>query len=135
MQQFSFNTQNPQHVVYLLFAFSFRKSAELTFGNKLVLQCLAGSRQQSTFVACSPTAGVSGLLTAHSSRAEPLVVSYSKTVQDLLDKRQLHIIFEPESLGLSQIQNVIQFIPLFPCQITSSLPFCTFQSSSPQSGK
>lgn len=58
MQQFSFSTQNPQYVVYLLFAFSFRKSAELTSGNELVLQCLAGSRQHNTFVPYSIAPGV-----------------------------------------------------------------------------
>lgn len=108
MQQFSFSTQNPQYVVYLLFAFSFRKSAELTSGNELVLQ-EAGSITRLFPILYLQVS--TGLLTAHSSRAEPLVVSYSKTVQDLLDKRQLHIIFEPKSLG--QIQNLIQFIPLF----------------------
>lgn len=136
MQQLSFSTQNPQHIVYLLFAFSFRKLAVLTSGNELVLQCLAGSRQHSTFVPCTTTPGVSGLLTAHFSRAEPLVVSYSKTLYRISWIKGSYILFlNLRAFGLSQIQNLIQFIPPFPCRIPVNLPFCTFQSSSPQSRK
>lgn len=93
MQQLSFGTQNPQHVVFLLFAFSFRELAELTSGSELVLQCLAESRHHNTFVPCTPTPGVSGLLTAHSSRAEPLVVSYSKTLYRISWIKGSYILF------------------------------------------